>query len=330
MANIRFIISLFGNRHANMLLPLLFSIEKSNPGAKTSIYWEDINEDTIDLLRSAFPQSQWTQTDFHFSTDITRRISSKTLVWEKAAHDFKWSDEWLAFIDADTLVIKDIFSFLKSKDAEILLTYRKGSFPINSGVVLAKSSMQTASFFTHWREQTESVLETPELYAQANNKMLPYGGADQMALHLMLGYSLKKQRYEYVLRNGEVVSVSMERCEDLNETLSVSITDQTRIIHYKGGWRSILFEHGPFTKNRPKKDSWEMFLLYHRTFQESITSLNERTNKNFSSADFGFHKPFYLEPGTLKERPGLYQIYALFWQIKNFFPRLYQYLKDCF
>lgn len=324
---IRFIISLFGDRHANMLLPLLASIEQTNPEAVSSIYWEDIHPSLIQKLQASFPRTDWHQTHFNFSTDITKRISSKTLVWALAAQEQKNTGEWLVFLDADTLVIKNILPFLLDQGAEALFAHRKGSFPLNSGVVAFKAGQATENFFTAWQKETAHILETPELFASANDKKLPYGGADQMAIHRLIDYSPEKTDYTQASQRFHL-QIKMIACEDFNETYSVPLSERTRIIHYKGGWRSILFEAGPFTKNRPKKDSWEMYLLYIRAFQRALQVINKRLDKHYTLTEFGFTIPFYIDPLTLAERPFLYPFYVLRWQVKNFFPRLSLYLRE--
>lgn len=324
---LRFIISLFGDRHVGMLLPLLFSLRKSNPEAAISVYWEDIQRETVTTLRQAFPQVEWVETYFNFSTDITQRISSKTLVWNQAAQDKKNATGWLLFLDADMLVRQPVLPFLNTVPSDAILTYREGQFPLNSGVVVFRAGEKTAQFFALWLKQTLTILATPELYAQANDKKLAYGGADQMALHLLLDYTPKKRDYTFSI-NGQTLTFRTERCEDLNETYSVPLTDRSRILHYKGGWRSLLFENGPFTQNRTKKDSWEMFVYYHKTYQEAITFLNKQTGKHFTPSDFGLTIPFYFDPTNGKEKMGLYRIFWLTWQIQNFFPRLKRYLED--
>lgn len=311
---LRFIIALFGNRHAGMLLPLLYSIEKSNPEAAVSLYWEDIDSGILSQLQKTFPQLECEETYFNFSNDITTRISSKTLVWEQAARDKQNETGWLLFIDADMLVIKDVSAFLQSFNSDGVFTERDGRFPINSGVIAAQASKKTADLFTLWLKKTGEILKTPELYAQANNKNLPYGGSDQMALHQMLnygGYEPAHASYEIPLLSGEKFLFSPSECADLNETYSVPVTDHTRIIHYKGGWRSILFENGHFTKNRPKKESQELYHLYIRYFQQAILKMNTVLGTHYSISDFGFSVPFYLNPSTLKERVGLYRLFFL-------------------
>lgn len=312
-APLRFIIALFGNRHVGMLLPLLYSIEQSNPEATVSLYWEDIDSRILSQLQTTFPQLECIQTHFNFSDDITKRISSKTLVWEQAARDKRHETGWLLFIDADMLVIRDIGSFLERFHSDAVFTERNGQFPINSGVIAAKASEKTAEFFTAWLKKTGEILRTPELYAQANNKNLAYGGADQMAIHQLLGYAgydPKRATYDIGLSKGRFL-FSPAECADLNETYSVPVTEHTRIIHYKGGWRFILFERGHFTKNRPKEASWELYLLYIRYFQQALLKINTTIGTRYTVSDFGFSIPFYLNPSTLRERPGLYPIFFI-------------------
>lgn len=326
---LRFIISLFGDRHVGMLLPLLYSIRKSNPNATISVYWEDISQKTIDSMKVAFPEVDWVKTAFNFSTDITKRISSKMLVWNQAAQERCLTENGrLLFLDADMLVRKDISSFLEPIESEAVLTYRDGKFPINSGVVIFRAGKKSAQFFQLWLDKTLEILATPKLYSQANDKHLPYGGADQMALHLLLDYQIEKRQYQYRFPDNQILSIETQPCEDLNETYSVPITERTRIIHYKGGWRSILFENGPFTKNRPKKESWNMFVYYHRTYREAIDFFNQKTGLHSTPEYFGLTTPWFFDFQTSKERTGLYALFWLIWQIKNFYPRLRRYIAD--
>lgn len=325
---LRFIIALFGNRHVGMLLPLLYSIEKSNPEAHVSLYWEDIDPAVIEDLQKAFLRLECIQTGFHFSIDITKRISSKTLVWEQAAEEKQNEEGWLIFIDADMLVVKDVSFFLEKFDSDGIFTQRAGQFPINSGVIAARASKKTADFFTLWLEKTDEVLKTPHLYTQANNKKLSYGGADQMALYLLLGYEgyqPERRAYEVALPGG-VFRFSPAECEDLNETYSVPINDRTRMLHYKGGWRAILFEGGIFTKNRTRKASWPMLVFYHQTFQKALKVLRKRTGKEYNTQDFGLTTPLYLDPKTLTFRRSLYPLHWALWQVNNFFPRLLKFI----
>ncbi len=142
-----------------------------------------------------------------------------------------------------------------------------------------------------------------------------------MALHTLLNYKRQVSRYPEASKKFDL-QIQMVPCDELNETFSVPINKKTRIIHYKGGWRSILFEEGPFTKNRTKMDSWEMYIFYIKSFKKALEKINTRLSKNYSLKEFGFTIPFYIDKKTYSENPVLYFLYKLRWQVKNFFPRL--------
>ncbi len=325
MNNIRFITTTFGNRHVNMLLPLLFSIKTYCPDAHASIYWEDIDDVTKQTIKNAFPDFQYNDTNFDFSTDVTKRISSKTLIWEYAAKREIPTEDWLIFIDADTLVTKDPLPLLNKIGADIIITQRNESpFLINTGVVACRGKQPVSSFFTKWQQETMHILNTPELFAQANDKKLPYGGADQMSLQKLINYSKDQDTFLY-----NKILFKTVHCRLLNETYSAPITGDTHIIHYKGGWRDIIFFGSPFTQNRPLSKSWEMYVFYIRTFQKSIKYINNKINADFSVTDWGINIPWYLDKESLTIKSMMhYHLYSLYYFIKTFIPRLRKYLEE--
>ena len=325
---IHFITSVFGDRHVSMLIPLLYSIEQTNPQAAISVYWEDIQKETKDLIQQSFPQVEFVETHFNFTSDIAKRISSKTLVWELAAHDKRNEPGWLFFMDADMLVLRKIGPLLSSFfHTDVVYTFRQGQFWINSGVLACRQHAQMADFFKLWREKTQEILNNKFLFAQANDKQLHYGGADQMSLQKILGYSVEKNACSVPILTDSIRFSGIE-CGYLNETHSRPITEKTHVIHYKGGWRDILFFGGNFTSNRPKWESWEMYILYLRTFQKAIHSINNKLATHYSCRDFGLVIPWYLDKHTLREVPCLYPLYVVSKNMQTFFPRLQKYLLE--
>lgn len=326
--HLHFITSVFGDRHVNMLIPLLFSIERSHSDIAISVYWEDIDESRKALIQKVYPKVEFIDTHFDFTTDITKRISSKTLVWELAAHDKQNEDGWLFFMDTDMLVLQDIRPFLEKIDSDIVYTFRQGQFWINSGVLACRKHSERAPFFTQWREKTQAILNDPTLFAQANDKKLHYGGADQMSLQQLLNYSIEKNSYTLPTAALPLQFTGVD-CEYLNETYSRPVTEKTHVIHYKGGWRDILFFGGNFTPNRSKQESWEMYILYLRTFQEAVAALNKKLGTPYSCQDFGLVIPWYLDR-NLQEIPYRYPVYVLWKNISTFFPRLKKYIVEKF
>lgn len=318
----RFIIALYGNRHRGTLLPLLYSIRTSNPDAGITLAWEEIDESFMDIIRKSFPEVELLKTDFHFGTDITKRISSKTLMWEYTVK--KRTDEKLALIDADVIVAKNISSFFTGYKADIIYTVdHNNRYPINTGVILCHSTEEVQSFFSDWRKETQYIFQDPELYKMANNKKLIYGGTDQMAIQRLIKFKKGKNKYNY----GKLVIAGVPR-NQLNETNSVPIAKDTYIIHYKGGWNDILFYGRNFTLNRPKIASWEMYIYYLKTYRDSINYINKKTGHHFSPENFGLAIPFYLNRKTFQESKGLYIFYYIYAWIKAFPFRINRYFNE--
>ena len=70
------------------------------------------------------------------------------------------------------------------------------------------------------------------------------------------------------------------------------------MVHYKGGWQPILLEGRPFTKNRPRAESWPMVAFYQETFRQALEQLNEATGGAFTAEEFGIVVPFYFNEKT--------------------------------
>lgn len=306
MLKYRFIISIFGNHSFGMLAPLLYSIKETNPQASASIFWEEIDIEKISLIKKAFSEFEFIETDFKFSKDIIKRISSKTLAWEYASRIKP--DETLIFVDADTLIIKNLSPIIEKCVFDIIFTKKNELYPINTGVMICKNDKKTRIFFELWRNKTMSILNDKTLFAQSGSRDFPYGGADQMALYKILDFDIKKENYSVKI-GTEIINAKSMPCFVLNETNSTKIAGDTHIIHYKGGWQPILIDGFCFTENRTKKDSWEMYIHYLKTFLKTVDYINKKTISNFKSNFFGIKVPFYLNRKTWKENKILYFFY---------------------
>ncbi|HEX8294923.1 MAG TPA: hypothetical protein VF593_01370 [Chthoniobacteraceae bacterium] len=291
----RFIVASYGPKHVGMLLTHLDSIRRSHPAARVAVYWQDIPEPQITAIRATFPSFDFQQTAFDFASDYLLRISSKVQAWCRAAEEYGDEPE-LCFADVDTLILRDIGSFFKV-EADVIFTHKPERTALNTGVLLMRGCSAATAFFREWRERTLEILRTPPLFAQANDYSLGYGAADQMALWKMLGYERDREDYE-MIAGGETVRLHAAPCAQLNETNSVAVTEDKHILHYKAGWQTILLGGSPFTRNRPREQSWEMFTLYLRRFREALTRLNSTGGTRFTAADFGLVIPPYFQEET--------------------------------
>lgn len=292
----RFIVASYGTKHLGMLITHLHSIAESHPAARVAIYWQDIPAPFIDAIRATFPRFDFIRTEIDFQGDWIKRISSKVMAWRRAADDHAGEDR-LCFVDVDTLVLRDLAPFFERSAADVMFTWKPERTPLNTGVMLARGGSTARAFFREWEKRTAHILATPTLYAQANDFSLGFGGTDQMSFFQMIGYERERVDYE-IDCGGERVRLHGVPCAQLNETNSRPLSDDMAIIHYKGGWQFILLKGRPFTKNRPRAQGWEMFVLYLRRFQRALALLNSAAGTQFTARDFGIVVPSYCEPET--------------------------------
>jgi len=182
-------------------------------------------------------------------------------------------------------------------------------FPINTGVILCRNTEHTISFFDLWRDETIKIINTPELFSIANSINHHYGGADQMSICSIFEYEKQKKRYDIRI-NNDMLTIKPIHCKVLNETNSTQITEQTHIIHYKGGWQPVLLEGMNFTKDRTRDNSKDMYLLYLNTYKKAVEYVNDLLNKKYSLSFFRIIVPFYMNE-DLSEKMIYYWIYYL-------------------
>ena len=238
------------------------------------------------FMKAYEDRCEFIRTGFALSDDPDTRISMKTLLWEKAVEEAE--DRPLVLLDGDTLVTGDVSRYFE-ECFDIGFTVKDEQVPINSGVLLVKTPKNSRLFFQKWREQTIALLRDPERYDESIRLC---GGIDQMAFVNIIGF--KRQTGLYTVTYGVVpLAVKAFPCSVLNQTRSAPVVPETLIYHYKGGWRRILTDGGLFTKKRPKKDSFEMYLLYMKTFLSAVDKIVLK-EKVFNIRSMGIFLPFYI------------------------------------
>ncbi len=164
-------------------------------------------------------------------------------------------------VDCDMLVRRDPFDLFRADDG-ILFTIRDGVWPINGGVIGIRDPHEPAvsRFFHRWADRIAEIARDPHLVAIARSDKHPYGHVDQMAFAQTIGYERGTSEFA-VLDCSELTARAVDGYV-LNEMRSVPIDPETRILHFKGGWHSILLDGHTFTRNRPMLAGWDMFTAY--------------------------------------------------------------------
>ncbi len=292
---VRFVVANYGSRHAGLLLAHLHSVARSHPDAAISVYWQDVPGELRAALQRVAPRADFIQTAYDFDADPLQRISSKVLCWARAAEEHA-NESRLIFCDTDTLVRQKLDDFFLDDEWDVTITAKPERVPLNSGVILARGGQAARAFFQAWRDETIHILQTPELFAQANDQTQPYGGTDQMSLYRMLPFRDGASRYE-IASSGGNARVRVVPCATLNETNSRPLTPETHIVHYKAGWQRILLDGRPFSRFRPRAESWEMLGLFLETFSEALAIVNAGGGRRLTPADFGISWPWYYQSG---------------------------------
>ncbi len=299
MLSIRFIVANYGHRHVGMLLNHLHSIAQTHPDARVTIYWQDVPQSRLEAIRATFRHFDFVPMNFDFANDPRVRIANKVLAWSRAADEHA-HEARLCFADADTLVLRGIGHFFDDFDADVIFTHNptrenRDKAPVNTGVILARGGAAASAFFRHWKAETLHILETPELFAQANDHALPFASPDQMAMHRILGYETPRTHYEIEVEN-QSVRIDAAACQQLNEMNSRPLADDIHIIHFKGGWQHILLDGRPFSRWRPRRLSWQMFIVFLNSFLAALARLNVAAGTQFSARDFGIVVPWHFNP----------------------------------
>ncbi|MEK7579303.1 MAG: hypothetical protein AAB460_02100 [Patescibacteria group bacterium] len=322
---IHFVTSVYGKKYGGMLLVLLYSISKSNPMARATIFWDDVTPRTR-LLEKAFPQFEFVDTGTSIKGDFIERIANRPKFWTEAIRQH--IGENFVFLDVDMLVRKDLRHFFEIP-FDVAFTHKPGEvYPLNGGVYLMRASEAAAAFLEELNERTIHITNIPELREQSTTRAYPYGAPEQMAYWEMIAYDPSKADYT-ISTKGHPIRVHAFPCSLLNETNSKPITDEMHVIHYKSIWHDILLKGSDFNRRRTKQDSWEMYQLYLHTAQDAlrlVTAVDPTIN---SIRDMGIVIPMYMR-GDFSENAFVYRVFHLISNIQAYcrsvLVRGYQYL----
>ena len=86
---IHFVTTAYGSSYLGLLLVTVESIFISNKDSRITVYWQDINDSKIDNIKKTYNQIEFIKTNINFNSNPKKRISSKTILWEKAVRNIK-------------------------------------------------------------------------------------------------------------------------------------------------------------------------------------------------------------------------------------------------
>ena len=260
----RFITSVYGDLYLPFLWTLLQSITIHHPGDFVTILYNNIAHHEIRILEYYFPDFSFLKNEIKiFEKEYSKRIPLKLRYWTEACTFYP--NELLCFLDCDTLIYSNISKYFNNS-FDVIYTWKEHIYPINTGVILLNSKKNTCLFMKKWLKYTERIIDN---YKYFKKDLKTYGASDQCALQEIIKI---KDYYKTVQRKieGETFKFKGVLCTFLNETECKSITKNTHILHYKGGWHKIFLEEGSFTKKRPIETCKKMFNYWVKNYKKIV------------------------------------------------------------
>jgi hypothetical protein len=265
-ASPRYVITVYGDKYAAFLGPLLESIlDRSAPtqspsGPIGTVIWQNIRPSEVALLQRFYPNFEFVESSFPSGDDIMHAIPRKMYAWLQGAQRFP--DEPVCFVDCDTVLHRPVEELFDGT-WDILFTWKDELYPINTGVMMARKGEIAAHLFAAMLTRIERKLSSKyEMQVAVGSS----GAADQHALREIIGFCNYDRTFS---RNVSHEGVDREirlrgvPCEQFNQTNCRPLTPDLRIIHYKTGWHPILLENAAFTANRPEAACAQMFQYWH-------------------------------------------------------------------
>lgn len=307
-----FILSNYGEKYFGYVFACIYSIQKTNKDAKISLFWQDMADNKIRILRDYYTDVNFVQTSFNFSDDEVLRTSSKNAVFNFAMNNLNFAEnESICLLDVDMIVLGDLSNyFVDNFDIGITDDPNRPT-PLNAGLFLAKYSDVTKLFFERW------AIDTGKIFADAKKLTIslgrPYSAVEQMSLWELIDYpSLQNSTVSNIQVNDKTVNVKKIHCKELNHIYNGNIEENTKVIHYKGVWNDFLIK-GII----PSPSNFQKYKIFGNVFQDALDDLNKKLGTSFTQEFFNIRLHTLFYENSLKKYGIKYNIARNSYKIKN-------------
>lgn len=151
--------------------------------------------------------------------------------WRDRVHS---EEGLLLFLDADTIVLRDLSVVFRRYDFDVAYTVRPSSIRYNAGVVFVRPNPWSRRFFDQWSQINDDLLANQPACLSG---ITQYGGINQAALHR-------------VLNVPNLCKTQVLRCEVWNctqELWHLFDSDRTAVLHVKSRLRELALGRIPET-----------------------------------------------------------------------------------
>ena len=265
-----FFVSCYGAEYVQYLYTCLYSIKKYEPEAGVCIFYDDIENFEISLLKNTFSNYKFkhVKTVASDCLDKNKAISYKLLHWSEFLLQNQRIDR-VIFLDVDILLVNNVSNYLP--DSDIVYTFQNSRIPINTGFIGVNNTSLVREFVNEWMKVTNNIISDKYLLKEAIRKS---GGADQQAIIEMLGGNVSNtETMNNIDFNGDVMSIGSVPCTEFNQTFSVKAITNEKALHFKSGFRSVVNSFGVYNTKRTKDSSHFMYSLWNDNYR-SISSIS--------------------------------------------------------
>ena len=151
---ITFVTTVTGVAYLRFLRPFLESVFNVYPDGEVLVYYKDIALDRLVGLQISYPTVAFREQNICIDEDTVAKISGKVRFFYDALRGLR-DESRVVFIDCDTLVLRPLDWVFNSNEFDIAVTWKPAGYPLNSGVLLARSTASTKRFLLQWSEQTQ-------------------------------------------------------------------------------------------------------------------------------------------------------------------------------
>lgn len=158
----------------------------------------------------------WSDVALSGCLDRSKRVALKTEVWSSVLHSHT-PDGNIVFLDADTIMtghyrLHHVFDL----DFDVAYTHRFAPWPMNSGVVFARSSPLVREFFSQWADVTAALLSDSgiDLSTVRETTVSKWGALDQGAFMMVKELWSGKEPLKFISLDASVWN--QEHCAPLH------------------------------------------------------------------------------------------------------------------
>ena len=270
-----FYTNIFGDTYIPYLKSLLVSVERLyKDEVKTVVVYDNISELEILLIKKNYPSVSFISDELILldSNSIHHLIANKSKGWANFITSLNDEDK-VIFLDVDTNLLKsDIWNVFDDYKFDLSLTIYNSGYSLNTGVIFLNVNKNSKILFQKWSEQVFDIFKsnTDDQIRLINKN---FGAVDQFVFYKLA--ELRQDRligdlYSVKVDDENIVQIKLLDGNIFNLINSNNYNNNTKVIHFKSGWRNILNKTSFFNINRKFSTSVVQYGIWYDNYLDSI------------------------------------------------------------